>query len=117
MRGGDHRVLRTQRRASGEGYGHAAKTFRDEHVVRVLESEHLNAANLLLDRYGMNSIGHEVLNPLHPGELLAGLCGETYIGADAGNCSADFLSTERPSFGVLLVDDRKRGTAEDTGLA
>jgi hypothetical protein len=33
--------------------------------------------------------------------------------ADAGNCSAGFLSTEHPSFGVLLVDDRKRRAAED----
>ena len=90
---------------------------RDEHVVRILVAIHIDPAQLWRDSNSMNSIGHEVLHPLGPAQRLALDAAEADIVTYARDCTAGLLSSQRPSAGLLLVDNLNRGTGEDSGLA
>jgi hypothetical protein len=77
----------------------------DEHVVRILVAIHLDPAQLWRDSNGMNSVGHEVLDPLCPAERLVIGAAEANIVTYARDRTAGLLSSQRPSTALLLVDN------------
>lgn len=70
----------------------------DQNVVRVLVPEHLHTAKLRLDHNRVDTIRHEVLNPLGPGQRLSSRPAETDIMTEAGYGAAGLLAAQRPTF-------------------
>ena len=89
----------------------------DEHVVGVFVTIHLHAAKHGCDHHGMNAVGHEVLNPLHPCEWSSITPNEADVVTATCDRAARLLTAECPSLILLLVDKLERSAAEDTGPA